>query len=351
MWNAMAELSIPRKLIQLVKTCVKGCKSRVRVDNQLSEPFEINSGLKQGDALSPLLFNVILEKAIRAAQIKTELLTANGPKLFLAYADDIDLVGNNVITVKEIFNKIETETRKMGLIVNEEKTKYMCINRQNRRDRIGQNVTIDTFNFERVERFKYLGATITTDNDITEEIKGRIQSTSRCIYSLHNIIKSKFLTRTTKIKIYKSVIRPILTYGSETWTMTKAMEAKLRCFERKILRKIFGPYHDPNTNQYRMRTNCEVKQIYNDNDIVQEIKSQRLRWAGHVHRLPNDRLTKLIWEEAPTGKRPLGRPRMRWRDNIRSDLTIMNIPTDPTLMEDRTRWKQIVQSARTHPGL
>ncbi|CAG9830357.1 unnamed protein product [Diabrotica balteata] len=109
----------------------------------------------------------------------------------------------------------------------------MYINRQKRRDRIGQNVTIDPYNFKRVESFKYLGATITTDNDITEEIKGRIQAANRCMYSLHNTIKSKSLTRTSKIRVYKTVIRPVLMYGCETWTLTKAMESKLRCFEKK----------------------------------------------------------------------------------------------------------------------
>ncbi|XP_050507258.1 uncharacterized protein LOC126884942 [Diabrotica virgifera virgifera] len=133
--------------------------------------------------------------------------------------------------------------------------------------------------------------------------------------------------------------------------MTKSNEEKLRRFERKILRKVFGLHHDINTNQYRIRTNIELKALYNDADIVQEIKSQRLRWAGHVHRLHNERLVKLVWEEIPTGKRPLGRPRMQSRDNIQSDLRKMNIPFDPRLMENRTNWKKVVQSARTHPGL
>lgn len=350
-WNAMAEFSIPKKLIRMTKVCMEGGISKVRVNNKLSSSFEINSGLKQGDALSPLLFNLVLEKAMRSAEIKTELLSAQGPKLLLAYADDIDLVGDSTLSTKDIFNKVEGATSKVGLKINEEKTKYMCINRTTRRDRIGQNVTINTFNFERVQRFKYLGAVITADNDVTEEIKNRIQSANRCLFALNKLIKSKNLTRSSKIKIYKSIVRPVITYGCETWTMTKANEEKLRRFERKILRKIFGPHHDITTNQYKIRTNIELKALYNNADIVQEIKSQRLRWAGHVHRLHNERLVKLVWEEIPTGKRPLGRPRMRWKDNIQADLRKMNIPFDPRLMEDRTNWKKVVQSAKTHPGL
>lgn len=91
----------------MTKVCKEGGASKVRVNNSLSSSFEINSGLKQGDALSQLLFNLVLEKAVGAAEIKTELLTTKGPNLLLAYADDIDLIGDSIVTVKDIFNKIE----------------------------------------------------------------------------------------------------------------------------------------------------------------------------------------------------------------------------------------------------
>ncbi|CAG9839827.1 unnamed protein product [Diabrotica balteata] len=126
----------------------------------------------------------------------------------------------------------------------------MCINRATRKDRIEQNVTVNTFNFERVQRFKYLGAVITADNDVTEEINRQNPVCNRCLFALDKLIKSKNLTRTSKIKIYKSIVRPVITYGCETWTMTKANEEKLRRFERKI----FGPHHDITTNQYKIRT-------------------------------------------------------------------------------------------------
>ena len=117
------------------------------------------------------------------------------------------------------------------------------------------------------------------------------------------------------------------------------------------MKQIFGPYYDPNTTQYRIRTNAEIKRLYSDSDIVQEIKSQRLRWAGHVQRLHEERLVKLVWEETPAGKRPLGHPRMRWRDNIQNDLVKINVPFDKDLMEDQDYWKKVVQLAKTHPGL
>ncbi|XP_048525765.1 uncharacterized protein LOC125505633 [Dendroctonus ponderosae] len=205
-WNAMAELSILRKLIQMRKLCMDGGRSKVQVGSELSEQFEIQNGVMQGDAFLPLLFKIVLERAIRRADIKTELLSTEGPKLILAYADDIDLIGNTILRLKE-FNKIDGTSSKISLMINEENTKYVCVNRLGRRDRIGQNVSINMYNFERVERFKNLSATITVDNDITEEMKERIQATNRCLYSLNNLLKSKNLTRISKVKIYKSIIQ------------------------------------------------------------------------------------------------------------------------------------------------
>lgn len=140
-------------------------------------------------------------------------------------------------------------------------------------------------------------------------------------------------------------------YGCETWTLTVANEERLRIFERRILRKIYGPLSDTTTGRYRIRTNKELEDLYGTSTIVREIKSRRLQWAGHVRRLPESRIVKLAWEEAPIGKRPLGRPRLRWKDNIAKDLKIMNIEEPLEAMTDRQKWRSIVKSAKTHLGL
>lgn len=350
LWNAMAELGIPKKLINLTKACVEGSTSAVRVEGKLSTFFTINSGLKQGDALSPLLFNIVLESSVRRANTETLLFRNRGPRIILAFADDIDIVGNTTIDVKEEFMNLENTAKEVGLRINENKTKYMATTRTERRDRIGQNVTMDQYNFERVQHFKYLGVTITSDNNITQEINNRIQGGNRCCYALQKIMKSKNVSRRTKVRIYHSVVRPIMTYACEAWTMTKQNENRLRIAERRILRGIYGPVKDNTTQQYRMRTNRELEELYSQPDIVKIIKSQRLRWAGHVKR-QGQRVVRLVWEEVPEGKRPLGRPRMRWRDNIAADLRTMNIERAEELMMDRDKWRQIVKSAKTHPGL
>lgn len=354
LWSAMQELGFPKKLVNLIRMCMEGAQCKVRIGQQYSEPFEVNNGLKQGDALSPQLFNIALEHIIRRARIEapTSIFRREGPNLLLAFADDVDLIGNSRLKMRETFIRFENEAEKMGLQINENKTKYMYTSRRvQNRDRIGQNITIGNHNFERVKEFKYLGTTITEDNVGSEEINNRIQAGNRCLYALQDLIRSKELTRLTKINLYITVIRPVVMYGSETWTMTVANEERLRIWERKVLRKIYGPTRDDETGTWRRKSNKELEELFGVTNIIKEIKSRRLQWAGHVRRLPDDRLSKLVWEEAPTGKRPLGRPRLRWRDNTTKDLKAMGIDNWQEVAMDRRKWRGVVESAKTHPGL
>ena len=121
-----------------------------------------------------------------------------------------------------------------------------------------------------------------------------------------------------KIKIYKTIIWPVVLYGCETWSLT------LRVFENWILRRIFGPKRDENGECRRLH-NEELHSLYRSPNIVRVIKCRRLRWTGHVARMEVGRSAFKILTGKPTGKRPLGRPRRRWEDNIRMDLEEIGI--------------------------
>ena len=112
------------------------------------------------------------------------------------------------------------------------------------------------------------------------EIKNRLMLGNRSYYSFTRHLKSKIINRKIKLLLYKTLIRPVLTYGAETWVMTKQDEEHLRCFERKISRKIFGPKYEGG-NWYR-RTNKELYERFREEEVVKFIKLSRLRWAGHV---------------------------------------------------------------------
>jgi hypothetical protein len=135
----------------------------------LSDNFPVHNGLKQGDALSSLLISFALEYPIRKAQKDQVGLKLNGTHQLLVYADDVNLLGDNIQTIKKNTETLIDGSKEVGLEVNTEKTKYMLSHHQNS----GQNHDIKVANrcFESVAQLKYLGMTVTSQNLIQEEIK------------------------------------------------------------------------------------------------------------------------------------------------------------------------------------
>ena len=116
--------------------------------------------------------------------------------------------------------------------------------------------------------------------------------------------------------IYRTIILPVVLYGCETWLLTLREECRLRVFENRVSRKVFGPKRDKVTGEWRKLRNEELNDLYSLTNIEQVVKSRRMRWAGHVARVGEDSGVHRVLVGKPEGKRPLGRPRRRWEDNI-----------------------------------
>jgi hypothetical protein len=137
--------------------------------------FLVGNDLKQGDALSPLLFNFALEYAIRRVQISQDGLKLNGTHQFLVYADDVSILGGSIHTIKKITDTLVVASKQIGLEENADKTKNMVMSRDQDAG-LSHSVKIDNSSFERVEELIYLGITLTYQNFIQEEIKSRLKS-------------------------------------------------------------------------------------------------------------------------------------------------------------------------------
>jgi hypothetical protein len=150
---------------------------------------------------------------------------------------------------------------------------------------------------------------------IQEEIKRRLNSDNACYHSVQNLLSSRLLSKNVKVRICKSIILPVVLYGCEIWSLTVREEHKLR-----VLRRIFGPKRDGVTGGWRKLHNEELHNLYSLPSIIKIIKSRRMRWAGHVARMGEKTNVYRLLVGKPEGKRPLGRPRRGWMDNIKMDL-------------------------------
>jgi hypothetical protein len=143
----------------------------------------------------------------------------------------------------------------------------------------------------------------------------------------------------------KTVILPVVLYGCETWSLTLRKEHRLRVFENRVLRRIFGPKREEDSS-WRKLHNDELYDLYSSPNIVRVIKSRKMRWAGHVARMGEGRGVHRVLVGRPEGKRPLGRPRRRWEDNITMDLREIWIDGVNWIQlgQDRVQWRAFVNT-------
>jgi hypothetical protein len=185
----------------------------------LPDNFPIQNSLKQGDALSQLPFSFSLEYSIKKVQENQVRLKPNGAHQLLTYADNVNLLDDNINTIKKITETLIDGSKEVGLEVNTEKTKFLS---------------------------------------------------------------RRLLSKNIKIRIYETVILPFVLYGCEAWHLTLREKYGLRVFETMMLRRIFGPKGDEVPGDWRKLHNEELRDLYSLPSKIRMMKSRRMRWAGHV---------------------------------------------------------------------
>jgi hypothetical protein len=161
------------------------------------------------------------------------------------------------------------------------------------------NIKIGNRSFGNVTQFKYLGMIVTNQNLIQVEIKRRLNSDNACYHS---------------VQIYKTIILPVVLDGCEAWSLTLREEHRLRVFQNRVLRRIFGLKRDGLIGGWRKLHNEELHNLYPSPNIIRMIKSRRVRWAGHVACMGEASLQGF---GGKARRRPLGRSRRKWEDNIK----------------------------------
>ena len=152
-----------------------------------------------------------------------------------------------------------------------------------------------------------------------------------------------------KIMLYKTLIRPVVSYGAEAWTVTKREEQAMLIFGRKIFRRMYGPKYE--NEEWKSRTNRELEEMSKGENIVKWIKGQRIRWLGHLERMEEDRMPKKIFTQELGGMRRRGRPRKRWKEAVERVLQVLGVRRWRELVADRKKWKDIFRQAKSHSRL
>jgi len=248
----------------------------------------------------------------------------------------------------EAFTSLEKAAKGMNLFINQEKTKYMPVTKKSHAS-YPHYLEGGPYNFQLVHIFTYLGSDINCNNDISAEIQKCILAANRCFHGMGKHLRSHLTSINTKILMYTVLIRPVLTYASETWTLSKINGWRLSLFERKVLHCIFGAKQENGT--WQKRYNYELYETFNKPNIVTYIKVKRLAWAGHLMRMNNDRTLKKISDTNPDGVRSVGRQKLRWEDCVDQDIRILGVRNWKKVALDRDEWAQLLKKARAHQRL
>jgi hypothetical protein len=164
-----------------------------------------------------------------------------------------------------------------------------------------------------------------------------------CFFRLRKHLQLSHLSCQTKFTIHKTLIHPVLLYGSETWVLTKREENQLLVFERKVRRTICGPKIEYGV--YRRRYNHELDKEFDSPNALNVTKTSKLRFAVHIIRRPEDLPQQILFRAKPNGRRNQGRPKSRWADGVNSDSLALGVREWSHCAQGRQSWKDLVQQA------
>nr|VZI39179.1 unnamed protein product [Spirometra erinaceieuropaei] len=334
LWRIMALDGVPAKIIAMIKAYYRSTTARVLVRNNLSQPFGIRSGVRQGCILSPILFNYAIDWILgRALRDSDGVEFAPGHRLTdLDYADDIAL--------QSMVSRVNEVAKSVGLSINAGKTKVFssCIPDQEKAP-----LGIDGCQLEEVDSFKYLGVRLLPNEQSKDDIVSRIDAARWVFSSLRKCFwNRRDLSIATKIRVYRSSVRSVLLYGCECWALRVADERKLEVFDHHCLRIILPVKLTDFVSNEIVRARCD-----NIARITQAIQERRLRWFGHVLRRPPQELSVTALDPAPLPhwRRRRGGQFKTWLDTVRQDMEVVIGPSVFGLRRWRREWVELSRSA------
>ena len=301
--TSLQEQGIEDVYIEILKDIYTDSSVTVHLHKE-SEKIRIKRGVRQGDTISPKLFTATLESIFRRLNWEHKGVKIDGEFLSnLRFADDIFLCTETPQELQQMLQELSDESRRMGLKMNIAKTKVMVVD--------NTPININNVLIENVQGYVYLGQHYSLkEKNQDKEIQRRIMA-GWAAYAKHRDIFKSNLAICLKRQVYNSCVLPAMTYGAETWTLTKQAQNKLAAAQTKMERSMLNiTYKD-------RKTNIWVRERTKVIDIINTVRKMKWSWAGHINRLKDDRWTSRVTSWRPYDKkRRQGRPAKRWRDDL-----------------------------------
>ena len=299
-------------MVRVIADIYEGFECAVIDGSETSDWFKIKSGVKKGCVMSGFWFLLALDWIMRKTTAdKRRGIRWNFTTVLedVDFADDIALLSSRFNDLHEKTRRLTEEAAKVGLKLNARKCKTLRTECASNRE----SIVVNGDEVEDVEEFPYLGATMDKEGGGSKDIKNRLQKARSAFQRLGKAWAAREIGRRTKIRLFKTLVRPVLLYGCETWKITKADERRLNSFQCQCLRRILRI-------RWQQRiSNNRVVEMADINNISCEIWRRRWYWLGHILRKEdeNDCLTALGW--TPEGRRARGRPKTTWRRTVEKE--------------------------------
>ena len=366
LWAILEKLGCPPKFLTMIIQLHEGQLGQIRHGNELSQPFHINNGVKQGCVLAPTLFSIFFSMMLAQAvedldkdegvyirfrtdgdlfnlrRLQSHTKTSEKLVRELLFADDAALVAHTERALQRLTSCFAAASELFGLVVSLKKTEVLHQPSPHEPPH-PPSISINTTQLNNVEQFCYLGSIISSDARIDKEIDNRLAKANSAFGRLYKRVWSNNnLKPNTKARVYWAVVLTTLLYGSESWVTYRChirlLERFHQCCMRTILQIHWSDYV----------TNVEVLERANTTSIEATLLKTQLRWAGHVSRMDDHRLPKVaLFGELSSGYRNRGCPKKRFKDCLKKSLTSCNInpKTWTAAAADRDGWRSNICAA------
>ncbi|KAK3526422.1 hypothetical protein QTP70_025454, partial [Hemibagrus guttatus] len=258
----------------------------------------------------------------------------------LIFADDVVLLAPSSLDLQHALGHFAAECEVAGMRVSTSKSEAMVLDRK----KVACTLQVGGEVLPQVEEFKYLGVLFTSEGRMDHEIDRRIGAAAAVMRSMYrSVVVKKELSQKAKLSIYQSIYVPTLTYGHELWVMTERVRSRIQVAEMSFLCRVAG-----RSLRDRVRSSVTWEELGVE-PLLLHIERGQLRWLGHLFRMPPGRLPGEVFRACPTGKRPRGRPRTRWRDYV-SRLAWERLGVPPEELEEVSGERELVYAVLRMQG-